>query len=591
MAASSSSSCFTAHQEEGVAEWCGDGAVVGIDLGTTFSTVVATQGSSLQVVRNREDGDATASFIQFRQEQGQRLVFGQEARATASKFPESTFYNVKQLLAKRWADVDQAQFDYRDALRECQEGNRKGFVNVEVNGVQYPPEFLSGLLLRHLKLAAERQLDKPVTCAVITVPSSFGELQRQATRRAAEIAGLHLLEIIDEPTAAALDSLRGQTQDLDRTIMVFDFGGGTLDVTLLQVDQGVFKVIGKGGNENLGGERIDGLVTGALERDFARSCGPVNPSVRRILRNEAERMKRLFFHPVLENAQAVHHLFLPCGDQVAEFTMLRSQYLQVIQSLLLKTLETVQEALENQREMARKAGDEPVPVQEILMIGGSSRLRPLDCLLKAFFKAMHNEGVYLNRSINPDLAVAQGAALRALTIADPDSPLAKQLRVKNVVQVSYGVTARNIITQANGTTTKRTFPPHVDHWTLQDKKTVEVVVAIPRGRPISEAHYQQGFSFRKLKEPFHFKVFDVTNRPGRDAELQVVREAVITKEDMASGDGFDLEMRVDSSNTLEVCGRFRGSGQRVDFVPVSEGLLNREETRRYQALAAEWLPS
>jgi molecular chaperone DnaK len=370
---------------------------VGIDLGTTNSVVAATmEGGRAEVIPNAEGSRLTPSVVAFT-EDGQRLV-GQVARRQAILNPEATIYSAKRFIGRKWGEVDE---EAKIVSYKVVKGPNDA-VRFEVRGKQYSPEEISALVLRKLAEDAAKFLGERVTEAVITVPAYFNDAQRQATKDAGEIAGLQVLRIINEPTAAAL--AYGLDRQGQETVLVFDLGGGTFDVSLLDVGDGVVEVRSTSGDGHLGGDDFDKRIVDWMADEFRRDQGID-------LRNDPQALQRLY--EAAERAKVelssttTAPINLPfitadaAGPKHLNLTLQRSKFEQLTADLIERTRGPVEQALSD----AKLTADD---IDEVILVGGSTRIPAVQELVRRL-----TGGKDPNMTVNPDEVVAIGAALQA----------------------------------------------------------------------------------------------------------------------------------------------------------------------------------
>jgi molecular chaperone DnaK len=370
---------------------------VGIDLGTTNSVVAATmEGGQAEVIPNAEGARTTPSVVAFTDD-GQRLV-GQVARRQAILNPEATVYSTKRFIGRKWDEVtEEAKIVSYKVARGPDDA-----VRIEVRGKQYAPEEISALVLRKLAEDAGKFLGERVTEAVITVPAYFNDAQRQATKDAGKIAGLEVLRIINEPTAAAL--AYGLDKASSETVLVFDLGGGTFDVSLLDVGDGVVEVRATNGDGHLGGDDFDKRIVDWLADEFKRDQGID-------LRNDPQALQRLYEGAerakVELSSQTQTQINLPfitadaSGPKHLNTSLTRSKFEQLTADLLERCRGPVEQALSD----ARLTADD---IDEVILVGGSTRMPAVQELIRRM-----TGGKEPNMTVNPDEVVALGAALQA----------------------------------------------------------------------------------------------------------------------------------------------------------------------------------
>jgi molecular chaperone DnaK len=370
---------------------------VGIDLGTTNSVVAAVmEGGQAEVIPNAEGGRTTPSVVAFTDD-GQRLV-GTVAKRQAILNPEATIYSIKRFIGRKWGEVDE---EAKIVTYKVVKGPSDA-VRVEVRGKQYSPEEISAIILRKLAEDAAKYIGEKVTEAVITVPAYFNDAQRQATKDAGMIAGLEVLRIINEPTAAAL--AYGLDKKGSETVLVFDLGGGTFDVSILDVGDGVIEVRSTSGDGHLGGDDFDKRIVDWMADEFKRDQGID-------LRNDPQALQRLFEageRAKIELSSATTTTInLPfitadaAGPKHLNLNLTRARFEELVQDLIERTRGPVEQALSDAR---LQAGD----IDEVILVGGSTRTPAVQNLVRRL-----TGGKDPNMTVNPDEVVAIGAALQA----------------------------------------------------------------------------------------------------------------------------------------------------------------------------------
>src|SRR6202167_5525097 len=373
---------------------------VGIDLGTTNSVVAATmEGGQAEVIPNAEGGRVTPSVVAF-MEDGQRLV-GQVAKRQAILNPQATVYSAKRFIGRRWGEADE---ESKIVSYKVVKGPSDA-VRFEIRGKQYAPEEISALVLRQLAEDAAKFLGERVTEAVITVPAYFNDAQRQATRDAGKIAGLEVLRIINEPTAAAL--AYGLDRKGSETVLVFDLGGGTFDVSVLDIGDGVVEVRATAGDTHLGGDDFDRRIVDYLADEFQRDNGID-------LRTDPQALQRLFeaaeeakgeLSSVTQTTISLPFITADAsGPKHLNTTLMRSTFEQITADLVERTGEPVQQALADAKLTAND-------IDEVILVGGSTRIPAVQNLVRRL-----TGGKDPNMSVNPDEVVALGAAVQAAVL-------------------------------------------------------------------------------------------------------------------------------------------------------------------------------
>ena len=381
------------------------GTVIGIDLGTTYSCVGVVKNGRVEIIANDQGNRITPSYVAFTTE-GERLI-GDAAKNQLTSNPENTVFDAKRLIGREFKDSS-VQGDMKYWPFKVIERNGKPHVQITSNGESkfFAPEEISAMVLGKMKEIAEAYLGKKVTHAVVTVPAYFNDGQRQATKDAGVISGLTVMRIINEPTAAAiaygLDKKEGE-----KNILVFDLGGGTFDVSLLTIDNGVFEVVATNGDTHLGGEDFDNRVMEHFMKLFKKKTGKDirkdNRAVQK-LRREVEKAKRTLSTQFSTRIE-IESFF--DGEDFSE-TLTRARFEELNIDLFRNTLKPVQKVLED-------AGLKKTDIDEIVLVGGSTRIPKVQQLVQEFF-----DGKEPSRGINPDEAVAYGAAVQAGVLSGED---------------------------------------------------------------------------------------------------------------------------------------------------------------------------
>lgn len=377
------------------------GKVIGIDLGTTNSCVAILEAGQPIVITNSEGGRTTPSIVSFGK--GNERLIGQPAKRQAITNAESTVYSIKRFIGRRWQDTELE----RDRVPyNCIQG-RDNTVDVQIGDRNYTPQEISAMILQKLKQDAENFLGDTVTKAVITVPAYFTDAQRQATKDAGTIAGLEVLRIINEPTAAAL-AFGVDKQDQEQIILVFDLGGGTFDVSILQLGDGVFEVKATCGNNHLGGDDFDNVIVRWMVERF-KSEEKIDITQDKIalqrLREAAEKAKVELSTMVSTSINLPFITADATGPKHLEMELSRSQFQELAGHLIGGTIEPMIQALKD-------AELKPQNIDRIILVGGSTRIPAVQTALVKFFG-----GKVPDRSVNPDEAVALGAAIQAGIVA------------------------------------------------------------------------------------------------------------------------------------------------------------------------------
>lgn len=377
------------------------GAVIGIDLGTTNSAVALMEGQTPRIIENAEGTRTTPSVVGFAKD-SERLV-GVAAKRQAVVNPENTLFATKRLIGRKFSDAEVQRDIQQVPYKIVQHTN--GDAWVEAQGVKYSPSQIGGFVLGKMKQTAESFLGKSIKNAVVTVPAYFNDSQRQATKDAGQIAGLDVLRVVNEPTAAAL--AYGQEKQDDRIIAVYDLGGGTFDISILEISKGVFEVKSTNGDTHLGGEDFDITLVRSIVQDFKKSSG-IDLSGDRMaiqrIREAAEKAKI-----ELSSAQSTE-ISLPfitadaSGPKHINNKMTRAQLEALVGPLVSKSVEPVRKALKDANLQAKD-------IQEVILVGGMTRMPKVAETVKSIF------GRDPAKSVNPDEAVAMGAAIQGAVLA------------------------------------------------------------------------------------------------------------------------------------------------------------------------------
>ena len=375
--------------------------ILGIDLGTTNSAMAVMEGSEPEILVNAE-GDRTTPSVEGFRKDGERVV-GKAAKNQAVTNPENTVSSVKRFIGRSFSETadEQGKVSYKV------KAGKDGRTVVDIDGKDYTPEEISAMVLQKMKNDAEKQVGSPITQAVITVPAYFNDAQRQATKDAGKIAGLEVLRIINEPTAAALAYGLDKTNK-DQKILVFDLGGGTFDVSILELGDGVFEVAATAGDNHLGGDDWDHRVIDWLADKFAKDNGGIDLRKDKMalqrLKEAAEKAKMELSSTTQANINLPFITADATGPKHLDYTLTRAEFESITKDLLDRCRKPVEQAL-------RDAGMSQGEIDEVILVGGSTRMPAVQELVERM------TGKKPNMSVNPDEVVAMGAAVQGGVLA------------------------------------------------------------------------------------------------------------------------------------------------------------------------------
>jgi molecular chaperone DnaK len=504
--------------------------IIGIDLGTTNSVVAIMEGGKPTVITNAEGSRLTPSVVAVT-DKGERLV-GQVAKRQAITNPTNTVYSIKRFMGRKFAEV---QSEVKMVPYHVEAADN-GDVRVKIQDKSYSPPEISALILRRLKEAAEAHLGQPVTRAVITVPAYFNDAQRQATKDAGQIAGLTVERIVNEPTAAAL--AYGLDKKKDETIAVFDFGGGTFDISILEVGDGVVEVKSTNGDTHLGGDDIDHILMDWLVAEFKKDQGIDLSKDKMALQRLKEAAEKAKCELSTVTETEINLPFITAdagGPKHLQSKLNRARFEQLTEPILKRTLTPCERALQD-------AGISPSEIDEVVLVGGSTRIPRIQEMVKSFFGREPHKGV------NPDEVVAVGAAVQAGVLAGD----VKDLLLLDLTPLTLGIeTLGGVMTRLIARNT-----------TIPTRKA-EIFSTAADGQTTVEVHVLQGERdmARDNKTLGRFHLDGIAPAPRGVPQIEVA---------------FDI----DANGIVHVSAKDLGTGREQKITITASSGLNKDEVER-----------
>ncbi|MGL5796168.1 MAG: molecular chaperone DnaK, partial [Waterburya sp.] len=506
--------------------------VIGIDLGTTNSCIAVLEGGKPVIIANSEGARTTPSMVAFAK--GDTRLVGQLAKRQSVTNAQNTVHSIKRFIGRRWEDTEEerSRTPYKCVL------GRDDTVDVKIGDRQYTPQEISAMILQKLKADAESFLGEPVTEVVITVPAYFTDAQRQATKDAGTIAGLEVLRIINEPTAAAL-AYGLDKQNREELILVFDLGGGTFDVSILQLGNGVFEVKATAGNNHLGGDDFDNVIVRWMIKTFYAQEEIDLRTDKMALQRMREAAEKAKIELSVAPTTSINLPFITAdetGPKHIELELSRAKFEELSKSLIQKTLDPVKLALKD-------ADLKPSEIDRIILVGGSTRIPAVQEAIQTIF-----EGMQIDRSVNPDEAVAAGAAIQAGVLGGE----VEDVLLLDITPLSLGIE-----------TLGEVFTKIIERNTTVPTSKSQVFSTAADGQTTVEIHVLQGerAMAKDNKSLGKFLLTGIPVAPRGMPQIEVMFE-------------------IDVNGILQVAAQDKGTGKQQSITISNTGGLNSNEVER-----------
>ncbi len=506
--------------------------VIGIDLGTTNSCIAVLEGGKPVIIANSEGARTTPSMVAFAK--GDTRLVGQLAKRQSVTNAQNTVHSIKRFIGRRWEDTEEerSRTPYKCVL------GRDDTVDVRINERQYTPQEISAMILQKLKADAESFLGEPVTEVVITVPAYFTDAQRQATKDAGTIAGLEVLRIVNEPTAAAL-AYGLDKQNREELILVFDLGGGTFDVSILQLGNGVFEVKATSGNNHLGGDDFDNVIVRWMIKTFYAQEEIDLRTDKMALQRMREAAEKAKIELSVAPTTSINLPFITAdetGPKHIELELSRAKFEELSKSLIQKTLDPVKLALKD-------ADLKPSEIDRIILVGGSTRIPAVQEAIQTIF-----EGMQIDRSVNPDEAVAAGAAIQAAVLGGE----VEDVLLLDITPLSLGIE-----------TLGEVFTKIIDRNTTVPTSKSQVFSTAADGQTTVEIHVLQG-ERAMAKDNKSLGEFLLTGIPVAPRGMPQI----------------EVTFEIDVNGILQVAAQDKGTGKQQSITISNTGGLNSNEVER-----------